>query len=81
MTVDVEKNEAYNLVVDDTVGLGPAGHDEGVVEGNNNDLVNTLGLDLVNVFGVGGDVRAGAGGGESARDGDENHLLVLKLCR
>lgn len=70
----------YNAVVGDTVGLSPAVHDKGIVEGNNNDLINTLGLDLVDVLGVGRNVGAGAGGGESTRDGDEDDLLVLELC-
>lgn len=68
-----------NAVVGDTVGLGPAVHDEGIVEGNNDDLVNALGLDLVDVLGVGRNVGAGAGGGESTGDGDEDDLLVLEL--
>lgn len=70
----------YNAVVGDAVGLGPAVHDKGIVEGNNDDLVNALGLDLVDVLGVGRNVGAGAGGGESPGDGDEDDLLVLELC-
>lgn len=66
-------------VIGDTVGLGPARHDESVVESNDDNQVNTLGLELVDVLGVGGDVRARAGGGESTGDGDENGLLVLEL--
>lgn len=71
----------HNLVVGDTIGLGPAGHDKGVVEGNNDDLVNALGLDGVDVLGVGGDVGAGAGGGEGTGDRDEDDLLGLELFR
>lgn len=70
----------HNGVIGDTVGLGPAGHDESVVESNDDNQVNTLGLELVDVLGVGGDVRARAGGGESTGDGDENDLLGLELC-
>ena len=70
----------YDSVVGDTVGLGPTVHDKGIVEGNDNDLVNTLGLDLVDVLRVRGDVASGTSRGESTGDGNEDDLLVLELC-
>ena len=55
-------------------------HDEGIVDSNYNDLVDALGLDLVNVLNVRRNMRATASGGESTRDRDKDDLLVLELC-
>jgi hypothetical protein len=68
-----------NLVIGDTVGLGPTVHDKCVVDSNDDDLVNALGLNLVNVLDVGRNVRATASRSESTRDGDNDDLLVLEL--
>lgn len=70
----------HNEFVLDAVGLAPAGHYVGVVESNDDNMVNTLGLESLDIGGVGGDVGAGAGGSEGTGDGDENDLLVLELC-
>lgn len=64
----------------DTVGLGPTAHDKGIVVGNNDNIVNTLGLDLVDVLKVRWDVGAAAGRGESAGNRDKDDLLVLEFC-
>jgi hypothetical protein len=71
--------KTYNLVIGDTVGLGPTVHDKCVVDSNDDDLVNALGLNLVNVLDVGRNVRATASRSESTRDGDNDDLLVLEL--
>lgn len=42
-------------------------------------LINTLCLELVEVLNVGRQVSGAAGRGESAGDGDEDDLLVLEL--
>lgn len=44
------------------------------------DLVDALGLELVLVLDVRGQVGSRAGGGESAGDGDDDDLLVGELC-
>lgn len=77
--MDRDVPETYNSVIGDTVGLGPTVHDEGIVDSNDNDLVNALGLDLVNVLNVRRNVRATASGGESTGDRDKDDLLVLEL--
>jgi hypothetical protein len=69
-----------NSVISNTVGLGPTMHNEGIVDSNYDDLVNALGLDLINVLDVRRNMRATTGGGESTRDGDKDNLLVLELC-
>jgi hypothetical protein len=71
--------KTYNSVIGDTVGLGPTVHDKGIVDSNDDDLVNALGLDLVNVLDVRRNVRATASGSESTGDGDKDDLLVLEL--
>lgn len=71
----------YNGVVSHAIGLGPARHDKGIVEGDDDDQVNALGLNLVDGLGVGGNVGAGAERGESTGDGEKDDLLVLELCR
>lgn len=67
-------------VVLDVVGLAPGRHDPGVVESNDDDLVDTLGLELVLLLDVRGQVGDLAGGGEGTRDSDQNDLFVLELC-
>lgn len=69
-----------NGLVLDTVGLAPAGHDKGVVVGQADDLVDTLGLELGELGNVAGDVAGGAGRGEGTGKSEEDDLLVLELC-
>lgn len=64
----------------DTIGLGPTAHDKGIVVGNNDNIVNTLGLKLIDVLEVRWDVGGTAGRGESTRNGDKDDLLVLEFC-
>lgn len=66
-------------VVLHTIGLAPSRHDPSVIEGNNNNLVYTLGLELLLVLDERGDVGHGAGGSEGAGNGDEDDLLVLEF--
>lgn len=42
----------HDEVISDAVGLAPGGHDIGVVGGNDDDLVDALGLEFVDVVGV-----------------------------
>jgi hypothetical protein len=63
----------------DTVGLGPTAHDKGIVVGNDDNIVNTLGLELVDVLKIRWDVGGTAGRGESARHRDKDDLLVLEF--
>lgn len=69
----------YDGVVVDGVGLAPAGHDEGVIVGEEDDVVDALGLELVLVLDEGGKVGGRAGGGEGAGNGDDDDLLVGEL--
>ena len=43
-------------------------------------MVNALGLESLDIGGVGGDVGAGACRSEGTGDRDKNDLLVLELC-
>lgn len=70
----------YNEVIGDPVGLAPGGHDIGVVVGDDDDMVDALGLEGGLLIDEGGDVPLGARGGESTGDGDDDDLLVLELC-
>lgn len=74
------KRETHDLVVGNTVGLGPAAHDKGVIYSDDNNLINALGLDLIDVFQVGRNVRARASRCEGTWDRDKNNLLVLEFC-
>ena len=69
----------YDGVILDAVDLAPAGHHECVVVGNEDDMVNTLSLELVDVGNVGGEMGAGASRGEGAGNGDDDDLLVGKV--
>lgn len=73
------KKKTHDKVVGNLVGLAPGGHDPGVVVGDDDDLVDALGLEGVLVLDEGGDVVGGAGGGEGAGDGDEDDLFVLEV--
>lgn len=73
--------DTYNLVIGDTISLGPTVHDKCVVDSNDDDLVNALGLDLVNVLDVRRNVRGTASRSESTGDRDEDDLLALELYR
>jgi hypothetical protein len=72
--------ETHNRVVLDPVGLAPRRHDECVVGRDEDDAVDALGLELIQVGQVGGDVLFLAGWGEGARDGDEDYFFGLKFC-
>lgn len=61
------------------VDLAPGVHDEGVVGGDDDDLVDALGGQLLLVLQVGRDVHGLAAGGEGAGDGDEDDLLAGEL--
>lgn len=61
------------------VDLAPGVHDERVVGGDDDDLVDALGGQLLLVLQVGRDVHGLAAGGESAGDGDEHDLLAGEL--
>lgn len=61
------------------VDLAPRAHDEGVIAGNDNDEVDTLGLKLVQVLKVGRDVEGLAARSESAGDRDEDDPLAGEL--
>jgi hypothetical protein len=71
----------YDRVVTDAIGLGPGGHHPPIIGGNHNDLVNTLRLELLTVLDVRLDVLLLACGRKGTRHGNEDHLLVLELCR
>lgn len=70
----------YNRTIRDAVGLAPARHDEGVIVREEDDFVHALGLELILVLDVGGQVGCGARGGEGAGDGNDDDLLVGELC-
>lgn len=69
----------HNEVIFDVVGLAPGGHDPGVVEGDEDNLVDALGLERIGVLDVGGNMGHLAGRGESTGNGDQDDLLVLEL--
>lgn len=73
--------ETYNEVVVGVVGLAPSRHDKGVVEGNDNNLVNALGLEFGDLARETRDVVGLAGGSEGTGDGDNDYLFVLEFCR
>lgn len=77
---DEEKKikKTHDEVVLGVVGLAPGRHDEGIVGGNHNNLLDTLGLEGLNVLDEAGQVVGLACGCESARDGDKDNLLVLE---
>lgn len=57
--------------------LLPRAHDEGVVDGDAGDGVDTLGLELGGLLHEPGKMFLGAGGGERARHGEQDGLLAL----
>ena len=61
-------SEAHKEIVVDAISLAPRGHDPSIVEGNDDDLVDALGLELLLVVDVGGEVRGLASRSESTRD-------------
>lgn len=73
-------DKTYERLILDTVGLAPCGHDERVVEGDADDEVGALGLQLAELREVAGDMGVLAGRGEGAGDGEEDDLLVLEFC-
>ena len=74
-----ERQDTYDVVVLDTVGLAPGAHDEGIVVGEDGNDVNTLLADLGEALQVLGDVASRADGGESTGEGEEDDLLVGPL--
>jgi hypothetical protein len=64
------KITTYERIILDAVGLAPGGHDEGVVEGDADDEIDALGLEVAELRQVARDMRHLAGGRESSRDGD-----------
>ena len=73
--------QAYDVVALDAKGLAPGAHDKSVVGGDDEDLVDAFGLELVDVLDEGRDVPLSAGRGEGSGNGDDDDLLVLELCR
>lgn len=63
----------------DGVDFLPAGHDVGVVGGDDEEGVDAFVFEVGDVFDVAGDVVSGAGWGEGTWNGDEDDLLVGKL--
>lgn len=61
------------------VDLAPGVHDEGVVGGDDDDLVDALGGQLLLVLQVGRDMHSLAAGGECTGDRDEDDLLAGEL--
>jgi hypothetical protein len=76
---DTRRKKTHDKVVLGVVGLAPGRHDEGVVGSNHNHLLNTLGLEGLDVLDEAGQVVSLACGCESARNSDENDLLVLEV--
>lgn len=72
--------QEQDAVVLDARGLGPGGHDPGVVGGDHGDDVDALGLQVGEGGLVAGEVGDGAGGGEGAGDGEEDDFLVGPFC-
>ena len=73
------QGKPYDVVVLDAVGLAPGTHDPVIVAGDEDDLVDALGLELVLVLDVRDDVLLLARRGEGAGDGDDDDLLLLAL--
>lgn len=71
----------HNEVILDLVRLAPSTHDKGVVVGDHDDLVDSLGLEGILLLDEGGNVLLGAGGGEGTGDGNEDDLLLLEFWR
>ena len=62
------------------MGLAPGRHDVGVIVGDDDDVVDALGLECGLVLDVSRQVRGLADGREGTGEGDENDLFVTKLC-
>lgn len=71
---------AYDKVIGHGIGLAPGRHDVGVVEGNDDDVVDALCPEPGLVVEVRRQVRGLAGRREGAGDGDEDDLFGLELC-
>mmetsp|Transcript_1908 Transcript_1908/g.5751 ORF Transcript_1908/g.5751 Transcript_1908/m.5751 type:complete len:249 (-) Transcript_1908:131-877(-) len=61
-----------------SLGKAPLAHDEGIVDRQAVDLVDSALLDLVVVLLVPGQVGAGAGGSEGSRESEDNDPLALE---
>ena len=72
--------QEQDAVVLDARGLGPGGHDPGVVGGDDGDDVDALCLEVGEGGLVAGEVGDGAGGGEGTGDGEEDDFLVGPFC-
>lgn len=79
MFVCMELWPAYNKVILGVVGLAPGRHDKGIVEGNDDDLINTLGLQSLDVVDEAGDVVDRASRRKGTRNGHEDDLLLAEL--
>lgn len=62
----VDKGETYEVFIGDLVGLSPSAHYERVVEGQNSNNVNSLGLELREILNVAWQVAYGASRSEGA---------------
>jgi hypothetical protein len=76
-----EWRQSYNIVILDVIGLAPRAHDEGVVEGNAGNDIDALALQLGQILDEARKMLGGASGGEGARHGEQNHLLISPLYR
>lgn len=73
------RSSTYNVVVLDTVGLGPGAHDVGIVVSKDSNNVDTLLTDLRELLLVLGDVVCRADGSEGTGKSEEDNLLVGPL--
>jgi len=74
------KGGTYNEVIGHAVRLAPGIHNESIIARNEDHVVYTLGLELVDVLKVGDEVLLLACRRECARHSDQDYLLVLELC-
>eukprot|EP00619_Florenciella_sp_RCC1007_P013744 CAMPEP_0205924802 /NCGR_PEP_ID=MMETSP1325-20131115/17183_1 /ASSEMBLY_ACC=CAM_ASM_000708 /TAXON_ID=236786 /ORGANISM="Florenciella sp., Strain RCC1007" /LENGTH=177 /DNA_ID=CAMNT_0053293215 /DNA_START=138 /DNA_END=669 /DNA_ORIENTATION=+ len=68
-----ERNDTFLV---DALVLGPSIHDGGVIHAEDDDLVDPHLRKSHHLFLVAGDLARGSRGRESAREADEDHLLV-----
>lgn len=73
-------NKTHYLLVTDAVRLAPGGHHPGIIAGDEDDLIDALGLEVVEVGKVRGEVLLLACWSECTGDCDDYNLLVLELC-
>lgn len=75
-----QKGKTHDEVILDRVGLAPRAHDKGIVVSNDDDLVDTSLLEVLDLADEAGDVLVLARRGERSGYGDEDDFLVLELC-